>query len=1243
MQNDILTPSMENLRKEHVLMQAWKKSTNFIRYHNWYVDTLELDYATANLSSFISDTASSIQSPHHWTSDLLRIVPAPKSRPWQVDVDSGRWEPRPDDANEVGLRPLAHVSIRDQVVTTAILMCLADRVETLQGDPCESVRDAAVRKKVTSYGNRLFCDASSDMLRHRWGSAKLYRMYYQDYESFVARPTVVSEQVNQSRNEKIYLIHADLSQFYDRVRPELLVDAIRTVQTAEDDPQFFDFAARVLDWRWHPADEEEVEEYERASQLEGFGSVALPQGLASAGFFANVVLMAFDEDLRGCVDREILNGVSLEDACRYVDDLRIVVRARSSLDPTDLSLAIEGWLQELLSRSAPGLTIARQKTRVSELGSTEVPVVRQSAKMNRIKAAVSGGFDALGGLEILNSIRALMRSQGSFSRDRDARVWRLSPVADVQDETVARFSANRYRTTYRSIRPLLESSSLDERSGDRAGGAEDDGPVSWLPSSREVDDDARAFALSLIDQWIEDPSNVRLLRIGLDIWPDRGVLIAILDLLRPYTEYDAKQNESWRVACYCLSEILRAGATETGIVEDEECLPDNIVLQEYRDTLHIEALRLAGASVQSVPWYLRQQALLFLAITGPEEALDSGITADRESLRYLEFIAFLCGESSGLSATVFATYAVLARRSFLNSASSARALLGDLTSAHKAQIAIRDPSFALELTELDSTFANGLTTRIREDLCIDRRRTRPGFERLSSLVLPRNGSSPLRNELSILRFASFFLDEIRRLSEFEVVTPGQVLLKLGVDSSAPRDSQIAQIFDMRINRPRAADGRSIYAPPSWCVPNERWRFHLGFLIRFILTGNPDFTANPEGDDWKDRLSVYRQFKGPWYQRIYGLFSAQQAFSEDWLPISDWLEKFLLALLAWPGCKIPSDFVWATGRLSIARRRIAKRIAALEGLQDDGLEALLLQLSISRKPPSVKSFRACVVQTIVPTECDFKSSDITLSRRQIRRRHRNHLSAALAAVDRMLNLRKSHSGGDGRLDLLVLPELAVHPRDVQSHLVRFAQTHKCIIVAGSTYQKLVQYQSPVNSALWIIPKWSSQGGWQIVRRRQGKRNLAGPEKNLSLSGFRPCQWLIGYEWSKESDPLWLTAAVCYDATDLKLAAALRNQSDVFVIPALNKDVQTFDNMALALHYHMFQVVMVVNNGKYGGSSAYWPRHGEFEKQIFHSHGQPQASIGFMEIDNISDYLARGKRRPSLGPRRLVGWKTPPAGW
>ena len=235
--------------------------------------------------------------------------------------------------------------------------------------------------------------------------------------------------------------------------------------------------------------------------------------------------------------------------------------------------------------------------------------------------------------------------------------------------------------------------------------------------------------------------------------------------------------------------------------------------------------------------------------------------------------------------------------------------------------------------------------------------------------------------------------------------------------------------------------------------------------------------------------------------------------------------------------------------------------------------------------------------------------------------------------------------DGRLDWLILPELAVHPRDVATHLIPFARTHRTLILAGVTYDELLQDQPLVNSALWIIPEWSNAHGLQVRTRRQGKRYLAPEEQRFNagskrLQGFRPCQWLVGYPWSdKESDtPVWLTASVCYDATDIGMAADLRDRSDVIAIPALNKDVKTFDQMALALHYHMFQLVVVANNGQYGGSNAYWPSQDSHRRQIFHLHGQPQASIAFFEIDTIADFVKRGD---NVGPNSST-WKYPPAG-
>ena len=288
----------------------------------------------------------------------------------------------------------------------------------------------------------------------------------------------------------------------------------------------------------------------------------------------------------------------------------------------------------------------------------------------------------------------------------------------------------------------------------------------------------------------------------------------------------------------------------------------------------------------------------------------------------------------------------------------------------------------------------------------------------------------------------------------------------------------------------------------------------------------------------------------------------------------------------------------------------------------------------------------MVQTAIPAADDFQHTDLALNESAIRRRHRNHLSAALSAVERMLALRETHKGSEGRLDWLILPELALHPNDVRTHLVPFARAHGAMILAGLTYEELLEGRPLVNSALWVIPEWSEAYGLQIKTRRQGKAHLAPNEPAFDgggahvLQGFRPCQWLVGYSWSSAEGtrPVWLTAAVCYDATDLGLAADLRNVSDVLAIPALNKDVKTFDRMALALHYHMFQLVVVANNGRYGGSNAYWPRKDPQIRHVFHTHGQPQASIAFLEIDDIGAFLERN----DVSGANANDWKHPPAG-
>ena len=1230
-------PNLEILQEEYLLVEAWKKTVAHLRAHNWFADTLEIDRASVELPQFLKALARRLSDPGGFETRPLRFVPAPKSYPWTfADTrDGGKWQPEIDlQAPGPRVRPLAHVDLGDQVAATAIMLCLADRVESGQGNPVGSPSDEDHRLQVLSYGNRLLCDADGDRLRHRWGSRALYRGFFQDYRTFLARPSAVATSASGD-GARIVIVQSDLRNFYDRVRPALLARKIRALSHESEPRDFFDLAEKVLTWRWDPRDEASVNLYAEREEIPEFADIALPQGLASAGFFANVVLLGFDRRLRDSFSKEIFTGACLEDATRYVDDLRIVLRLDSERALADVERETFTWLNSLLS-DEPDLTVSTDKTHAAYFGvHVERPTFRQSDRMTRIQKAVSGGFDVAGGEAILEAVRGLMQTQQRHPQKPDAAGWPLSPVADVPDATVARFAAGRFRRAYRWLRPLAEESESSLRDSEEGDAGWSESAVVASPRERtrvELDNDAEVFAAGLIQTWVEDPSNIRLLRVALDIWPSALALKRVLALLMPYVGAES-DDEAHQIAQYCLAELLRSGATETGLVEDAEVLP-RLDLTEYHAALKEIAEWIVEHEEGELPWYLRQQALLFLTARGSTQVhRDRG----RETSHYSALLRFLSDPDSAPSASDFATYSVLARRSFVPSR-AADMLVPHINRARLTKIAAADPALASELVHLDSSLAELLPDHVKRDLCLIR--TLPdGTDSLADLVL--KGENPFRDELALLQFAAQVLKILRR-GQSGTVAP----VDLQVTIPAPEPWAVREgKFELHLRHRRRVEN-SIYSPPSWCPVDERWRFQLGYLLRFILTDNAYFTDSVRPTSWREVLgNSYRPAPMPWRMRRYGFFNAHEAFGDRWLPTTEWTTELLLDLLAWPGALGPGHS-WIEQGIEQTIVAIKERIQEILDLQGNGRSELLLAVSIDPPVPikQERPLRGAVVQTVLPMESSFMPGNETLTVSE-RRLMRRHLTAALAAVRSSVRLRGTHLKGEGGLDLLILPELSVHVDDLWI-LKAFAIAHKTIILAGLVYHEArVGDGLPlVNSAVWLLPERTTKGGHNIRVVEQGKWYLAPEETQagLDLRPFRRSQWLIGYPWSPFSQDryLWLTASVCYDATDLSLAADLRGLSDVYIIPARNRDVATFDKMALALHYHMFQMVIVANNGAFGGSNAYVPYQDRFKRQLFHFHGQPQAAIAYLEIDPIREFLERVKN--SQGPENERQYKQPPAG-
>lgn len=987
-----LRPSIDDVTAEYVLVQAWKKTATYIRQHNWFAETLELDYTAANLPLFLSGLAEDMKKVDNWRSDPLRLVPAPKSQSWSIDKKTNQWSPR-GGSGGVKLRPLAHASIRDQVASTAMMLCLADRVETAQGDPRDP--DDAV-----SYGNRLFCDKEGNALVHRWGSSRLYRSYFSDYRSFIERPQRICEHV-VNRNPHVLVVQSDLSRFYDRVRPDLLFAAIEEFRRPDDDPNFYLLAKRMMSWRWHPNDATQAVKLMDSDPTVDFSQVALPQGLVSSGFWSNLVLRGVDRVLTSRVGTMIAPGIRLWDACRYVDDLRLVVTSEMIPSVTNVQTAVLEMLQSVLDQETPGLLVSKEKTQAAIFRGEERPIIRQSRRMARVQAAVSGGFDAAGGEEIIEAIQGLVRTQRKLG-DHPATTSNtpFAPVPDVGDATVARFAAGRFRTTYRSLRPLLHDDfpalSVQDNDEESEGvfGAD-------AVKQSDLDDSARVFAFELVQSWIDDPSNVRLLRIALDVWPDASVLSFVLSLVRPHT-IGASRGRARKVALYCLAEIFRAGATETAFVEDDEQLPRAVDVSEYRKVLAEEAVRVLELSQNALPWYVKQQAYLFLAAHNPAGVAVQRSGSSPETRLYRSMTRFLAGHGTGDSAAEYAKSAMIARRSFLGEDDACKLVAKDIDKRRFAQIARRDPGFAWELLpHLPSHIE--IADFARYDLAIDRPSSavKEDFVSLADLVLSES-SDVLRTDLGISTFARAFLKWITEAAQVpDVIVPAQVLVRLDGERRSVVEFDIVFITSQD-------SASSSYLPPTWAERRKRWRFQLGYLLRFILTGNVDFTLSVRTfTRTPSRRASYRPTTGHWLQRHYSLYNGHESFGDDWLPISTAIEQFLYGLLTWPGCRpslSASDFdIYTEDALPLVdrlARDAASRLARGTGL-------LMLPLPQPAVPSYVgdRPLRGCVVQTVLPYPGTFKS-DISVSAPQNRRQHRNHLSTALSAVTKMLELRET---------------------------------------------------------------------------------------------------------------------------------------------------------------------------------------------------------------------------------------------
>ncbi|WP_236689339.1 hypothetical protein [Photobacterium kishitanii] len=202
------------------------------------MDCLDLDKSSLELDKRINNISLSLSSESLNLSDL-KLIPIPKSHTWKFieynthknisekDKKFLKWTPI-ETSNESKLlqpmRPLAHISINDQVLFTALMMLLANKVESIQGDPLTNF-DSVHEKKIINYGNRLYCRYKDDEANYSWGNSNVYSKFFKDYQQFLSRPIYFGRKERQIKksDEQIYEVHLDFAKFYDSVDRTLLV------------------------------------------------------------------------------------------------------------------------------------------------------------------------------------------------------------------------------------------------------------------------------------------------------------------------------------------------------------------------------------------------------------------------------------------------------------------------------------------------------------------------------------------------------------------------------------------------------------------------------------------------------------------------------------------------------------------------------------------------------------------------------------------------------------------------------------------------------------------------------------------------------------------------------------------------------------------------------------------------------------------------------------------------------------
>ncbi|WP_110690072.1 RNA-directed DNA polymerase [Salinicola endophyticus] len=1301
-----------------LLALAWKKAHDYIRTTNWYADNFELDVSSIDLRNRCAEWAHDIEGKLKF--EPLELVPAPKACPWGFIEPKGDIEKviaefkliwKPADEKQLTLRPLAHVGIREQTIMTLLMMCLANDVESTQGDPTTSY-DEVHDKEVVSYGNRLYCRYEDDKAEHSYGATTTYSKYFRDYRRFLQRPYYFASKAlpEKSRDEEVYLVELDLSQFFDRVDRKELIKQVRDLSdeqklTGTSNHTTRDHVLAAFEqWEWSLEAEQRFPEVCQTPDIKT-APKGLPQGLVASGFLANIYMLGFDGVMSSLIGDTIDlaeppdTPIKLIDYCRYVDDIRLVVIApnreyfesKSQSEKNEgeshlkaIKKALERKIETELDTLNLNLKLNEKKTKIEIYRGKSVGI---SKTLEDIQSSISGPVsleDAdtyLGQLEsllLLSNNKTHEQSETESSRRFNRLAAVEKDIFDVREDTLKRFTANKVTSLLSDIRHF---------------------------TAREVDDNGQPIpgdwdylqerlARRFIANWSHEPSLVLLLKKGLELFPSTKLLTPVLQQLRHLQDYEyhlwedrcPKQAE---IANYCMAEIFRHSATVIHR-KDRHAIPAHADIDDFFEVLQDLAVDIASRPIDN-----DKPSKKVEVDAATQETIEPSLGEHRKRFDFLvdqarflllvrldttleenstdPFYDFILKLTKGFrnislpknfgirdtaASILIAKQLVIDQKPVLRATASLLEVHNDPVGITEL-IAIQDMAFCrsliLHARPLKYGWLNQLkTNKIYSKLYLD---TKPSAKALKDIKddiaiykLISRPDNPLANEIMALKLMQALLgkeNDFQKAKPDDVIDLGQTKIQFGSYSNPPK----FKAFEAELNISELAFHASL-SQLAYHLHREQDELDDTFIlqrialcIRAVLAGSDD----PTGFGQSITPNVgYRGLRSTQYKRQVGLLTTPEALVGEAAQFSAWLTTLLSKLLKWPGIRVNDQgYSWPNAlTVEAVKQLVEKRLSTLKEsyCQQSEIPGLpeLITPNWDNTKDTKNSLKVAMVQAKMPQQNDFSKHGILLNDPVYRTKHRRHVARVATLITKHIEAQHLEKPKNGEreqdIDLIVLPELAVHNDDLDI-LVQLSRKTHAIVLSGLGFINQPGVKGPNNCAIWIVPR-KHNGNQNEIQRFQGKHHMMEGERQINIQPWRPYQLMLELLHPKFSNDrgFVLTSAICFDSTDISLSADLRDKSNALLIPALNRDVNTFDSMVEALHYHMYQYIVLVNSGEFGGSYAMAPYNERHKRLIAHSSGNDQVTINTFKL-NMFDF-----RRDGVGTSMKSGikQKTPPAG-